>query len=74
MIFWKEISVNFFKVYDFFDEEIEDLFEKRLELDCWIVVVVFFNEESLEYVKFYYLYDYEDFKKFVFVLFLDDFF
>ena len=30
---WKESTANLLKAYDFSDEEIEDLLEKRLELD-----------------------------------------
>ena len=59
---WKESSANLLKAYDFSDAEIEDLLEKRLELDRRIAAVVPSNEESSEYAKLYHPYDYEDFK------------
>ena len=71
---WKESSVNLLKAYDFSDEEIEDLLEKRLELDRRVAAVVLSNEESSEYAKLYHPYAYEDFKKFAPALPLDDFF
>ena len=71
---WKESSANLLKAYDFSDEEIEDLLEKRLELDRRIAAVVLSNEESSEYAKLYHPYAYEDFKKFAPALPLDDFF
>ena len=74
MTLWKETSVNLLKAYDFSNEEIEDLLEKRLELDCRIAAVVLSNEESSEYAKLYHPYSYEDFKKFAPALPLDDFF
>ena len=60
---WKESSANLLKAYDFSDEEIEDLLEKRLELDRRVAAVVLSNEESSEYAKLYHPYAYEDFKK-----------
>ena len=71
---WKESTANLLKAYDFSDEEIEDLLEKRLELDRRIAAVVLSNEESSEYAKLYHPYSYEDFKKFAPALPLDDFF
>lgn len=71
---WKESSANLLKAYDFSDEEIEDLLEKRLELDRRVAAVVLSNEESSEYAKLYHPYSYEDFKKFAPALPLDDFF
>jgi len=71
---WKESSTNLLKAYDFSDAEIEDLLEKRLELDRRIAAVVLSNEESSEYAKLYHPYAYEDFKKFAPALPLDDFF
>ncbi|CEW37651.1 peptidase M13 superfamily [Streptococcus pneumoniae] len=71
---WKESSANLLKAYDFSDEEIEDLLEKRLELDRRVAAVVLSNEESSEYAKLYHPYSYEDFKKFTPALPLDDFF
>ncbi len=60
---WKESTGNLLKAYNFSDEEIEDLLEKRLESDSRIVAVVLSNEESSEYAKLYHPYSYEDFKK-----------
>ncbi|NOP55905.1 hypothetical protein G9P63_28610, partial [Klebsiella pneumoniae] len=71
---WKESSANLLKAYDFSDEEIEDLLEKRLELDRRVAAVVLSNEERSEYAKLYHPYSYEDFKKFAPALPLDDFF
>ena len=71
---WKESSANLLKAYDFSDAEIEDLLEKRLELDRRVAAVVLSNEESSEYAKLYHPYAYEDFKKFAPALPLDDFF
>jgi len=71
---WKESSANLLKKYDFSDEEIEDLLEKRLELDRRVAAVVLSNEESSEYAKLYHPYAYEDFKEFAPALPLDDFF
>ena len=71
---WKENSANLLKAYDFSDEEIKDLLEKRLELDRRVASVVLSNEESSEYAKLYHPYAYEDFKKFAPALPLDDFF
>ena len=71
---WKESSANLLKAFDFSDEEIEDLLEKRLELDRRVAAVVLSNEESSEYAKLYHPYAYEDFKKFAPALPLDDFF
>ncbi|NOO26163.1 hypothetical protein G9P80_27945, partial [Klebsiella pneumoniae] len=48
---WKESSANLLKAYDFSDEEIEDLLEKRLELDRRVAAVVLSNEERSEYAK-----------------------
>ena len=70
---WKESTANLLKAYNFSDEEIEDLLEKRLELDRRIAAVVLSNEESSEYAKLYHPYSYEDFKKFAPALPLDDF-
>ena len=50
---WKESTSNLLKAYNFSDEEIEDLLEKRLELDRRIAAVVLSNEESSEYAKLY---------------------
>ena len=50
---WKESSANLLKAYDFSDAEIEDLLEKRLELDRRVAAVVLSNEESSEYAKLY---------------------
>ena len=43
---WKESTANLLKAYDFSDEEIEDLLEKRLELDRRIAGVVLSNERE----------------------------
>ena len=45
-------------------QKIEDLLEKRLELDRRVAAVVLSNEEVTEYAKLYHPYAYEDFKKF----------
>ena len=73
-LFGRKVLRNLLKAYDFSDEEIEDLLEKRLELDRRIAAVVLSNEESSEYAKLYHPYAYEDFKKFAPALPLDDFF
>ena len=41
---WKESTTNLLKAYDFSDEEIADLLEKRLELDRRTAAVVLSNE------------------------------
>ena len=71
---WKETSVNLLKAYDFSNEEIEDLLEKRLELDRRVAAVYFLMKKVHEYAKLYHPYAYEDFKKFAPALPLDDFF
>ena len=43
---WKETSANLLKAYDFSDAEIEDLLEKRLELDRRVAAVVLSNERK----------------------------
>ena len=73
-LFGRKVQGNLLKAYDFSDEEIADLLEKRLELDRRIAAVVLSNEESSEYAKLYHPYAYEDFKKFAPALPLDDFF
>ena len=71
---WKESTTNLLKAYDFSDEEIADLLEKRLELDRRIAAVVLSNEESSEYAKLYHPYAYEDFRNLLLPYLLDDFF
>ncbi len=67
-----ERKTTLLKAYDFSDEEIADLLEKRLELTVVSQQYRSFNEESSEYAKLYHPYAYEEFKKFAPAF--DDFF
>ena len=71
---WRQTQEKLLPQFGFSAEEIKDMLDKIIALDAKLAQLVLSSEESSEYVKLYHPYAWEDFKKLVPELPLDDFF
>ncbi|AND80113.1 M13 family metallopeptidase [Streptococcus pantholopis] len=71
---WRQTQEELLPQFGFSKAEIKDMLDKIIALDAKLARLVLSSEESSEYVKLYRPYAWEDFKKLVPELPLDDFF